>query len=339
LDVDRLASALANLNRASSTAPEEVTRLFTDWLYLHSDQWSAVLTVAATQAGSALTALERMTNEEPCVLPLADLAQAIPFGHIVFSRLGLTVDSRRLQELRANSAADPTDLAGLLDQVSIRLSQAGDRQGALASITEAVRIRRALAEASPAAYLPNLAGSLNNLVRLLNSPLATNEDPWREVIADFSDPLSRAELRAGYAQTLFSNGKHGAAIEQLAVAATEADSGDAASLGRARRAIRQAADALGTDDPQLPRWATGPLPDDHIQLMNLWAAQRDWPAVDAFLAEYAEALRHDDFRASLSVAADLFPDSPSLTSLASLINDLDSCGLDAVLVRQPHFAS
>ena len=31
------------------------------------------------------------------VLPLADLAEAIPFGHIVLTRLGLAVDTQRLQ--------------------------------------------------------------------------------------------------------------------------------------------------------------------------------------------------------------------------------------------------
>ena len=42
---------------------------------------------------------------------------------------------------------------------------AGDRAGALASITEAVDICRRLAQANPAAYLPDLAMSLNNLSR------------------------------------------------------------------------------------------------------------------------------------------------------------------------------
>jgi len=39
----------------------------------------------------------------------------------------------------------------------------GERGEALEAAREAVRLRRGLAEANPAAFLPDLAGSLNNL--------------------------------------------------------------------------------------------------------------------------------------------------------------------------------
>ena len=231
----------------------------------------------------------------------------------------------------ASPAAHLPDLAGSLNNLSNRQSGTGDRDGALASSTEAVRHYRALAEASPAAYLPDLARSLNNLARLLGSPLAADEDPWIEVIASLGNSLSSAELRASYARALASGGQRDAAADQLATAATEAGSGDPGSLGRARRAIRQAATGLGTGDPRLPGWVTGPLPDDHIQLINLWAVQQDWPATDAYLTEHAKALHHDDFRASLRVAADLYPDNPAPVSLARLLADIDSRSLDAIL--------
>jgi tetratricopeptide (TPR) repeat protein len=48
------------------------------------------------------------------------------------------------------------------------LSELGRREEALAPTEEAVTIRRRLAEAQPAAYLPDLAGSLNNLGILLS---------------------------------------------------------------------------------------------------------------------------------------------------------------------------
>ncbi|MEV7506423.1 hypothetical protein AB0O57_00520, partial [Streptomyces sp. NPDC091201] len=47
--------------------------------------------------------------------------------------------------------------------LSNQQSNTGDRDAALASITEAVTHYRTLAQADPAAHLPNLAGSLNNL--------------------------------------------------------------------------------------------------------------------------------------------------------------------------------
>ena len=50
-----------------------------------------------------------------------------------------------------------------LNNLSIRLADAGRRDEALAAITEAVDIRRRLAAANPAAFLPDLAMSLNNL--------------------------------------------------------------------------------------------------------------------------------------------------------------------------------
>jgi tetratricopeptide (TPR) repeat protein len=60
--------------------------------------------------------------------------------------------------------------AGELNSLSVRLGELGRREEALAAVREAVVIRRRLAGANPAAYLPNpaaylpdLAGSLNNL--------------------------------------------------------------------------------------------------------------------------------------------------------------------------------
>ena len=50
-----------------------------------------------------------------------------------------------------------------LNNLAIRLAEVGQRQAALQPAQEAVTIRRALAEANPDAYLPDLAMSLNNL--------------------------------------------------------------------------------------------------------------------------------------------------------------------------------
>ncbi len=72
--------------------------------------------------------------------------------------------------LRVRALTDPgtlPDLAGSLNNLGVRLGEAGRREEALAPTTEAVTIRRQLAQDSPATYLPDLAMSLNNLgVRL-----------------------------------------------------------------------------------------------------------------------------------------------------------------------------
>ena len=241
---------------------------------------------------------------------------------------------------KTSPAAYLPNLAALLSNLANWQRAAGDSEGALASITEAVSHYRTLAKTSPAAYLPSLATLLTNLTRLLGHSLTTGSDPWAQVIADFDNPLPRAELRASYALALAADGNRDAAIDQLANAQAEARSGDAVALGRARQAIRRAATALGADDPRIPRWATQSISDDHADLIILWAAKHGWPATDAFLTEHAQALQNDNFRAALSVSADLFPDNPKLASLAALVADLDGHGLDAVLAsgRAAHAA-
>ena len=57
-----------------------------------------------------------------------------------------------------------------LSNLGNRLGEAGRREEALAAEQEAVAIRRELAEASPAAYLPDLAASLSNLGNRLARP-------------------------------------------------------------------------------------------------------------------------------------------------------------------------
>jgi tetratricopeptide (TPR) repeat protein len=89
-------------------------------------------------------------------------AAALPFSSLGLCHLALIVDQQRLNAARAATTAPPT-LANLLVRVSHRASDTGDRAGALEAITEAVEHYRRLAQANPAAYLPDLAASLNNL--------------------------------------------------------------------------------------------------------------------------------------------------------------------------------
>ena len=232
---------------------------------------------------------------------------------------------------QASPAAYLPDLAMALNNLSNRQSETGDRDGALASSTEAVQHYRDLAKASPAAYLPNLAISLNNLSHALEHSATDGGDPWVEAIAGFDDPLPQAELCAHYARALAADNNLDAAIEQLASAAAGADSGDPVPLGRARRAIRDAATTLGANDPQLPQWATSPIPDEHVDLINLWAAQRSWPAIDTFLNDHADIIQQNNFRASLALIADLYPDNPVPASLTALLAEIDRDGLNTVL--------
>jgi tetratricopeptide (TPR) repeat protein len=58
--------------------------------------------------------------------------------------------------------------AGQLNNLSVRLSDLGQREAALAAIEEAVTIRRELTAARPDAFRPDLALSLNNLSNRLS---------------------------------------------------------------------------------------------------------------------------------------------------------------------------
>jgi hypothetical protein len=62
------------------------------------------------------------------------------------------------------------DLATAVNNLSLRLAEAGRRAEGLTAIQDAVAIRRRLADANPAAYKPDLAGSLNNLSNRLAEP-------------------------------------------------------------------------------------------------------------------------------------------------------------------------
>jgi tetratricopeptide (TPR) repeat protein len=63
----------------------------------------------------------------------------------------------------ANAAAYEPDLAGSLNNLSVRLAETGRRDEALTAIEQAVAVYRRLASANAAAYEPDLASSLNNL--------------------------------------------------------------------------------------------------------------------------------------------------------------------------------
>ena len=80
-------------------------------------------------------------------------------------RPGRRPGSRHTYRQLAEASPDAylPDLAAALNNLGVRLAEAGQRQAALAAAQEAVTIRRQLAEASPDAYLPDLATALNNL--------------------------------------------------------------------------------------------------------------------------------------------------------------------------------
>ncbi|WCN80931.1 tetratricopeptide repeat protein [Micromonospora sp. LH3U1] len=104
-------------------------------------------------------------------LPIAEVEQADALlrelGFATTRAAVAVAVSKRLVAASAPPAA-PTEAslaryARQLNNLSVRLSELGYRDEALAAIEESLGIRRQLADADPAAHLPNLAMSLNNL--------------------------------------------------------------------------------------------------------------------------------------------------------------------------------
>ncbi|MFJ3827610.1 hypothetical protein ACIPWI_06535, partial [Streptomyces sp. NPDC090046] len=121
------------------------------------------------------------------------------------------------------------NLATSLNNLANHQAETGDRNSALTTITEAVTIRRALAQASPAAHLPNLATSLSTLARLA---------PTRDAVAAYS--TAERSLSA-----------HPQASRHLAVqrAGLELASIDAELGIRSLIALAAAPQVSGTTDP------------------------------------------------------------------------------------------
>jgi len=241
----------------------------------------------------------------------------------------------------ANPAAHLSGLASSLNTLALHQGDAGDQDAAFAAITEALQYAQRLAAADPAAHLSMLVMALRNLTRLSKSILGTDDNPWTVAIASFGNSLLRAQVRAGYAEVLAVSDRRATAIDELIVAADEAQSGDALTLGRARRAIRRVAMALETHRSELPEWATRIIPDNEAEAIEQWfweysrlvsdAFEYSWPVIDSFLAEHADTVLQENFSVSLCLYGDLFPENSSIEPLENLLASIDSRGLDVIL--------
>jgi tetratricopeptide (TPR) repeat protein len=101
--------------------------------------------------GRARRKFRRLGLTPPSPLPLA------------LWRLPIRIYETLVEQALLQGPAADEERARLLNNLSHRLSESGDRAGALRAIEEAVEIYRRLAQAQPAAFEPDLADSLNNL--------------------------------------------------------------------------------------------------------------------------------------------------------------------------------
>jgi len=96
-------------------------------------------------------------------------SDSVPLREVTF-----VVTARKVALLRGHgeesgsSVSNPADLARSLNNLSVRLSDLGRREEALAAIGDAVELCRELASSRPEAFRPALAMSLNNLAGRLS---------------------------------------------------------------------------------------------------------------------------------------------------------------------------
>ena len=152
------------LTRAASLDPTRARRLAGLALRARPYLWGCALDVALIQGGPFAYALEDVIASG-ADLPLAEIENAIPIGHGALRGVALAV-TRRLADF---AERNPEQQARWANSLSIRLSDVGDRVGALEAAKEAMGLYWALAKESPAAHTPDLAMSLNNLAGFLSA--------------------------------------------------------------------------------------------------------------------------------------------------------------------------
>lgn len=163
-------NACVTLTRASSLDREAALRLARRALRERPFLWKEALDVAFTQGGPLAPALEALI-ESGATLPLGEIDDAIPVGHPALAGAALAATRR----LATSAKRSPEQQAHWANNLSIRLSDVGERKAALVAAREAVELYRGLAEVSPQAYTPNLAMSLNNLANRLSEVGERNE--------------------------------------------------------------------------------------------------------------------------------------------------------------------
>ena len=163
-------NACVTLTRAASRDSEGARRLASRALRARPFLWWEALHVALTQGGPFAQALTALI-ESGADLPLDEIDDAIPVGHPALAGAALAATRR----LATSAKRSPEQQAHWANNLSIRLSDVGERNEALVAAREAVKLCRGLAEASPQAYTPDLAMSLNNLANRLSAVGERNE--------------------------------------------------------------------------------------------------------------------------------------------------------------------
>ena len=208
------------------------------------------------------------------------------------------------------------------------LSGVGRSGEALEAAQEAVRLRRELVEASPAAYTPDLAASLNNLANIQKEKGQYEEalNVFTEGFDRFSSPALRSQLLLARAEWRDDDQE-----EDLKEAAREADrQDDPAFLGPTRRMVVQTLAAAGCDDADLPAWATATIDESVRSSINDWMLCSDLREQAVHLKSSWSSPSKSD-RDALAVEAERYVDIPAIGRLLFLVDAVMVEGVDSVV--------
>ena len=150
------------ITRCTSQGDAPATQLAHSALSCRRHLWISGLEAALKQGGPFVTALEDALKAGMNI-PAAEIADSIPLGHAYLRGLAVTAMTRDQEK-----DMTPAERAAYVNNLSLRLSEAADREGALKAIREADEIYRRLAKKNPVAFNPDLAASLNNLSNQLS---------------------------------------------------------------------------------------------------------------------------------------------------------------------------
>jgi hypothetical protein len=105
---------------------------------------------------------------------------------------------------------------------------------------------------------------------------------------------------------------------------------------RARQSVRSLAQDLGrpATTNELPVWASAPIPDAHVSLVNDYGQAEDWPAAEAALNDQREILTSPQFRTTLTALSGLYLTNPVPGQLLRLLDEIGESGIEATFTRR-----
>ena len=145
------------ITRCASQGDAPATQLAHSALRCRQHLWISGLEAALKQGGPFVTALEDALKGGMDI-PAAEIADSIPLRHSYLRSLAVTATTRDQEK-----DTTPTERAAYMNNLSLRLSEVGDREGALKAVREAFEIYRGLLEENETVANPDLAMALNNL--------------------------------------------------------------------------------------------------------------------------------------------------------------------------------